>query len=124
MIITPLMMVVIIASSIMCTLFVVLKLGVLFCIPSLYRMNDKVTDFEHKYLYRYWFCVSLFNVLLWLGYFMENRFIFAIAGLSIMLSTVFIVLMYTVLGAKVVWDKIHFWVKMKRHELKRANNLR
>lgn len=124
MIITPLMLTIIIVSSIMCTLFVVLKLGVLFCIPTLYRLNDTVTEHEHRYLYKYWICISLFSVFLWLGYFMESRPILAIAGLSIMFSTVFIVLMYTALGAKTLWDKIHFWVKMKRHDLKRANNLR
>lgn len=124
MIITPLMLTIIIVSSIMCTLFAVLKLGVLFCIPTLYRLNETVTGYAHRFLYRYWICISLFNVFIWLGYFMESRPILAFAGISIILSTVFIVLLYSVVGLAVLWDKIHFWVKMKRHDLKRANNLR
>lgn len=124
MIITPLMLTVIIVTSIMCTLFVILKVGVLFCIPTLYNLNDDITEHEHRYLYKYWICMSLFSVFIWVGYFMESRPIVAIAGLSALLGTAFILLMYTVLGIGRLWDRFHFWVKMKRHDLKRAKNLR
>lgn len=124
MILTPLMLTIMIVTGIMFTLFAVLKLGVLFCVPFLYRLDEKVNNQEHKYLYRYWACMSLFNVFLYTGYFMESRFIMAVASLSVLIGTLFIVLMYTVLGANALWNKIHMWVKMKRHDLKRANNLR
>lgn len=124
MIITPLMMTIIIYGSIMTLALSVLKLGVLFCVPKLYNMNEKVTLDEHRYLYRYWICISLFTVFVWLGYFMENRPILAFAGLSIIISTVFITLMYIVVGIGVYWKRAYWWVKMKRNDLKRANNLR
>lgn len=124
MIITNLMLTVMIYASTLTLALSVLKLGVLFCVPKLYNMNEVTIEHEHRFLNWYWYGVAFSTVLLWFGYFTESRVVFAIAGVYIMLSTTVIALMYIVIGSVKMFEKLWFNIQMKRHDLKRRHNLR
>lgn len=123
MIILPLTMIVMIYGTIVTLLYSILKLGVLFCVPVLYRLNEVLEEHEHRFIHRYIICICIFTFFTWLGYGFDDRVIVSLAIISTMISTLFIVCMYGVIGIGKVWNKLYYKIQMKRHDLKRANNL-
>lgn len=135
--IQPVFQYIMIHSTVASILFLMLKIGVLFCVPILYKFNEKLKLMPLYMLGWYMKYNLAWCIIMWIGYFFDSSLFFTPGALfsgiasvgSFVIIGILVVYYVGILLAPLaasVYNKLKRIVhrlELKRDELKKMNNL-